>query len=130
MVCLNFAHINFCSSESNNEQKTLAEYDVKYLEAGPKAEEKSKDLKVTLAKVKDNHLSLWVLDVVKPEDDGPYWCDVTVVEETKTSSKTKLTITRKCYLLGVCFIHLISKCEPLIGTNLTKLAQRVYNTFE
>ena len=94
---------------------TLAEYEVTYTRTDVIAKEINKKQKVNLAEVTGNHLSLWVINVMEVEDKGPYWCNVTVIEE-KTTAKKELKITRKsCYLLTVCFIHLGSKCHPLIA---------------
>ena len=75
----------------------LAEYAVTYAKTGVKAEEKLRNLKVTLGKISENYLSMSVLDVLKTEDDGPYWCNVTVKYpvDNKISEKVTLNLIRK-----------------------------------
>ena len=84
----------------NNPTETgelLAEYKVTYPEdGGAEAEQRHKKPKVTVNEVSEAALSLSILDVT-PQDEGPYWCIVTVIVpvDSKSSEKVKLNITSK-----------------------------------
>ena len=92
--------LQFLFSVLNNLTETgelLAEYKVTYSDEAARAKQRYQKPSVIVNETSKDALSLRILIGQKPQDEGPYWCVMTVIfpVDSKSSEKVKLNITSK-----------------------------------